>query len=140
MATWQAVNIQTGAVEGPKYYEISSASEIWVATLTTALANGDTIIGPPMPPGVYLENVVIDTDDLDGGGALTFTVGYAGALAAFISTTTIGQTGGIVSGNVAGMTGLTFAATTPVLVTITHAASPPTAGKMRIRVSYTASP
>ena len=140
MATWQSYNIQTGAVESPKLWEIGLTSEIWVATLTTALANGDTILGPPIPANTYLEALTIDCDDLDGGAALTFNVGYAGNTAAFIVASTVGQTGGFASLNVPGTTGLTFSQTTVVLVTITHAASPAVAGKMRIKVTYTASP
>jgi hypothetical protein len=141
MATWQAVNVLTGAVEGPKYTEIGAIEEIWVATLTTALANGDTVLGPTMPAGCFLTGITVDTDALDSGAGITFEAGYTGHLAAFIATgNTTAQTGGIQSANVAGVNGLTSTSNIQALVTITHVATTPVAGKMRIKLSYTANP
>lgn len=141
MATWQATNILTNAVEGAKYVEVGTVLAIWKVALTTALANGDTILGPQIPANTYLETVTLDTDDLDGGAAITLKAGYAGNLAAFIADgNTIAQTGGRTAANVAGTTGFTASTNTQLLVTITHAASPPIAGTMRLLIAYTASP
>ena len=43
MATWQATNVNTGAVELPKYNAEGVFEEVSVAALTTAFANGDTM-------------------------------------------------------------------------------------------------
>jgi hypothetical protein len=142
MATWQAVNVNTGGTEGQKY-ETGVTSEIWVATLTTALANGDTIKGPVIPANVWLQNVVIDVDKLDSNGSptITFEVGYTGALAAFIASgNTTAKTGGIAIANVAGTVGYTATTPTTVLATITAGPATAQAGKMRFLVSYTGNP
>lgn len=141
MANWQALNVLTNAVEGPKYIEVGVVVEIWKAALTTALANGDTILGPVIPAGVFVDGITVDVDQLDTGGGITFEVGYVGALAAFIASgNTTAQAGGIVGANVAGTVGLTFAVNTQVVATITHVATTPKAGNFRIKASYTASP
>ena len=140
MALWQATNVLTGAVEGPKYTEIGGISEIWKVSLTTALANGDTILGPTMPAGCFLENVSIDVGQLDSGTGISFTAGYTGHLAAFISASTIARTGGIQGANVAGTTGFTSTSNVQLLVTITAAATTPVAGTMVLKFSYTANP
>lgn len=140
MATWQANNILTGAPEGPKYTEIGTIDEIWSVVLTTALANGDTILGPTMPAGCYLTNVVIDTGTLDSSTGITLEAGYTSHLAAFIAASTIGQGGGIQGANVAGTVGFTSTTNTQLLVTITHVATTPVQGTMVMKMSYTANP
>lgn len=143
MAVWQAVNVLSNAPELPKYIESGDATEIWKVSLTTALANGDAILGPSMPYQGFMSNVTVDVADLDAGSGITFTVGYAGFPAAFISTSTIAQTGGLVSANVPGTLGFNqFAAgiNTQIVVTITHVASIPVAGQMFISIDYTANP
>lgn len=143
MAVFQAVNVLSNAPELPKYIESGDATEIWRIALPNTLANGDTILGPTMPYQAFLSNVTIDVTDLDAGSGITFTVGYAGFPAAFISTSTIAQTGGIVSANVPGTLGFNqFAAAvnTQIVVTITHVASSPLAGTMSISIDYTANP
>ena len=141
MATIYATNVLTGTTELPKYNATGSITEIWVASLTTALASGDTIVGPTMPAGCYLENVVTDWDDIDSGSGATFECGYTSHLAAFIATgTTTPASGGIQAANVAGTVGFTSTTDTQVLVTMTGTAGTPVAGKVRIKLSYTASP
>ena len=109
MATWNAVNVLSGTTELPKYNAFDHVEQ-WKVTLTTALASGNTIVGPTLPAGCYLSNVKIDTGSLDSGAGMVIEAGYTGALAAFIATSTIGQGGGIQSANVAGTLG--FSATT----------------------------
>ncbi len=140
MAVWQATNILTGAIELPKYIQIGVFDQMWSVALTTALANGDTILGPTLEAGLFLSSVKIAVADLDSGGGILFEVGYAGSPAAFITPTTIGQTGGIVSLNVPSGLGFTSAVNTQIVVTITHAATVPVAGTMVIELSATASP
>jgi hypothetical protein len=149
MAAWQATNVLTGAVEGPKYIEIGSIDEIWSVALTTALANGDTILGPSMPAGVFFSSATVATDQLDTGGGITFEAGYTSATitgipaapAAWIAaSSSIAQTGGVVGFNVAAALGQTFTGTVQMTVTITRAATTPKAGIMRLKVTYVASP
>lgn len=141
MANWQAVNINTGTPEKPKYNAVGPTTELWVATLTTALASADTILGPTIPAGTYLTGVTIASDSLDSSTGLTFEAGYTGTLGAFISTgNTTAQAGGIATMNVAAGKGYTATTDTQVLVTITHVATTPVAGKMRIEVTYLANP
>jgi len=147
MATWQAVNVQTGTTEVPKKNATNVTTEVWKVTLTTALANADTIVGPTLPMGCYLSNVRVDTGTLDSSTGLTFEAGYTGALGAFITGSTVGQGGGIQAANVAGTIGFKYAPGSPavdtdlpILVTITHVATTPVQGTMVIEVAYTASP
>src|ERR1700742_5087519 len=139
MANWQATNVLTGAVEGPKYVEVGTVDEIWSVALTTALALNDVILGPVIPAGTYLDDVKLDCDDLDGATSITMSVGYASHTAAFITASTIARAGGIQGANVAGTIGFTSTTNTQVLVTITAAAGTPVAGTLRILVRYTAS-
>jgi hypothetical protein len=112
-------------------------SVIFSVALTTALANGDTIYGPVLPAGYYLTNVKIDTPSLDSSTGLVLEAGYTGALGAFIVGSIVGQGGGIQSANVPGTTGFNAATATQILVTVTHAATTPVAGTLRIMMSYT---
>lgn len=140
MATWQAFNVQTGTIENPKYLEIGVAAVLWRAALGTTLMTGDQVLGPVIPPGVFIDNLSVDVDQLDTGGQITFTVGTAALPAQFISTSTVAQTGGIQGANVAGT--LTYSPTvnTQVIATITRNAAIPKAGFMRFKVTYTANP
>jgi hypothetical protein len=141
MATWQAVNVMTGTPEGQKWVEVGNTIAIWKVALTTALANGDTILGPTLPANTYLQTVIVDTDQLDTGGTIAFSCGYAGATAAFIAAgNTTAQTGGLIAANVAGTTGFSATTNTQIIVTITRGATTPKAGTMRISISSTANP
>lgn len=149
MATWQATNVLTGAVEGPKYIETGAIEEIWQVTLPTTLALADVILGPSMPAGVFFSACTVAPDQLDTAGGITFSAGYtaaaatgiAAAPAAWIATgNTIAQTSGVQGANVAAAIGSTFTGLVQMTVTITRAASTPKAGVMRLKLSYTASP
>jgi hypothetical protein len=141
MANWFATSIVTGSSNRPqKTLARNDASVIFSVALTTALANGDTIYGPTMPAGYYLTDVRVDTNSLDSSNGLTFEAGYAGALGAFIVGATVGQGGGIAVANVPGTLGFTAATPTQLLVTITHAATTPVAGTMRLLFGFTRDP
>ncbi|MDE2100377.1 MAG: hypothetical protein KGL39_24205 [Patescibacteria group bacterium] len=149
MATWQASNFLSGTPEGPKYLHDGIIETIWYVSLTTALANGDTILGQYLPANCFLSSVKVATDQLDTGGGITFTAGYASNPSAFITTSSVGQTGGIASSNVAsalgfnagsGVGGIGTGTNTQLVVTITHAAVTPKAGTMRLEMTFTASP
>lgn len=140
MGTVTATNVATGAVEEVKYIETKTMSEIYSAATTTALAITDTIVGPSLPAGTFLWDVVVDWTDVDSAASFTWTAGISGTLAKFISTSTVGQAAGIAHMNVGGNLGYSPAADTPVLVTITATAGTPVAGTCRISLIYTASP
>lgn len=140
MATLQAVNILTGTPEGAKYNASGDTSEIWTCPVTTALAINDIITGPTIPAGCYLGAVQVAFTDVDSATSILFTVGYAAHTADFITSSTVGQAGGIATMNVPLALGFTATTDTTVLVTITATAGTPVAGTVRIRISYTASP
>lgn len=142
MANWQTRNVLTSAVEGPKYNQIGLVTEIWSVALTTALANGDTILGPTIPANTYLFDVAVDVGQLDSNGSPTiaFEAGYVGALGAFIVGSTTARAGGIQTANVAGTVGYTATTNTQVVGTITTGAATAKAGTWVFRVTYTANP
>ena len=135
MGNVQAVNVATGTPEGAKYNAVGETTEIWRMAVTTALASGDTISGPVIPAGCYLTRLVVDCPAI-GSGA-TFTVGYSGTAAGFI---TGGGPAAYSILNVAGALGYTATTPTTILITMTASATTPVAGTIRIAVSYTASP
>jgi hypothetical protein len=140
MATITAVNILTSAVEVPKYVEVGNVSELYTAAVTTALASGDIIVGPVLPAGCFLVDMIVDTTDIDSGSVVTFTGGYASHTADWIASSTLGQTGGIVHANVAGALGFTATTNTTSLVTFTNTPGTAVAGTVKIGLVYTASP
>ena len=143
MATWQGVNVNTGQTELPKFDATGVTAAAYVASLTTALANGDVILGPVVPAGVFLMDVKVDVQQLDSNGSptITFEAGTAATAGQFIATgNTTAQAGGIQAANVAGTIGTTFSVPTAIQVTITHAAATAKAGKMVIAALYTATP
>lgn len=140
MATLQAVNILTGTPEGAKYNATGDTTELWTVAVTTALAINDIISGPIIPAGNYLNAVAVAFTDVDSATSILFTVGYAAHTADFITSSTVGQAGGIATMNVPLALGFTATTDTTVLVTITATAGTPVAGTVRIRISYTASP
>lgn len=147
MATWQTLNINTGEVELPKYNVEGSFQEVNVVSLTTALANGDTIIGPVMQAGLFVTDVKVVSDALDSASSklIQFEAGYinSGTFTAggFIATgNTIAGAGGFASMNVPAAYGLTFTNDITMAVSITAGAGTAVAGKMRLGMSMTASP
>lgn len=135
MGNVSAVNILTGTPEVAKYIETGTPVEIWRMAVTTALASGDTIAGPILPANCYLVDCTVDCGAI-GTGA-TFTVGYQGAPAAFISA---GAVNAVSHANVSGALGYTATTPTQILLTMTGTAGTPAAGTIRIAVEYTASP
>ena len=147
MAFWQGVNINTLAQELPKYNSEGVFEEIYVANVTTALANGDTIYGPVIQAGNFVTSVKAAVDSLDSAasGLITFEVGYQNSattvVGGFIPTgNTTARAGGIASSTVAASYGQTFANNTTVIAVITAGAGTAVAGAFRLGVSMTASP
>lgn len=131
-----------------------------LAFAAVALANGDSVNAMQLGAdasmnagfGPTIHNVTVDTDQLDTGNTMSFTAGDAASHARFISGSTLGRTGGIVSANVAGTVGYQpFAAAFtayPTLsqqlytlqVWITATATTPQAGTMRVLAEFTYDP
>jgi len=140
MATIQATNILTGAVELPKYNATGDTVEIWQAATGTGLANGDVITAMTIPAGNYLTGLSVGWTDVDSATSFSWTAGYTGHASDFITTSTVGQTAGIaVMNNPKGL-GFTATTDTVILVTITATAGTPVAGTVTIAARYTASP
>jgi hypothetical protein len=106
------------------------------------LTAGDTIVGPTVPAGVTVTEVLLDVDKLDGGGspALVLKVGDAGVTNRYISGSTVGQNGGYQVPNIAGATGYVPAANAPVIITVVTTANGavPASANVRLLVSYSA--
>lgn len=147
MATWQGVNINTGAVELPKNNVEGVFEEIYIAAVSTALANGDTIVGPVMQAGLFVSNVKVAADALDSAASklIQFEVGYINAgtftAAGFITSgQTVAGAGGIVSMNVPAGYGATFTNNITLAASITAGAGTAVAGNFRLGLAATASP
>ena len=140
MATIQAVNILTGTVEGAKWNATGDTTELWTAATTTGLVITDVISAMTIPANTYLNSLQVAFTDIDSATSFTFTAGYAGHAADFISTSTVGQAAGVATLNMPLALGFTATTDTVVLVTVTATAGTPVAGTCRIRASYTASP
>lgn len=147
MATWQGYNVNTGEIELPKYNTEGVFSEVYIAALTTALANGDTIIGPVIQANLFVQDVVAAPDDIDSGATATatFSVGYINAgtftPAGFIADgNTSAQTGGVAHLDVPAGFGRTFSNNVTVAASITAGADTIVAGNFRLGVALTASP
>lgn len=145
MATWQANNILSGTPELAKY-GLYDVTELWVASLTTALASADIINGPTIPSGSYVTDLVVDVDQLDTGTTVAFEVGYVQngttTAAAFIASgNTTARAGGIAFPNVAGTYGFTNATYNSVLqMKMTAAAATAKAGSVRFKLTYNYNP
>lgn len=140
--TVTATNIKTTSAPEPQWHEHGGIVQIVTAAVANTLAQNDTIVGPSIPAGCYLTDVIVDATDLDSDGTPTvaFTVGIAGSLAKFISASAVATTGGIARMNVAAAAGYVPAADTPVLLTITATATAPEAGTIKMAVLYTQAP
>ncbi len=138
MGTVTSLNVRTSGAMGVQFQEKCDFTQISTAALTTALDAADIIVGPSIPANCSLVDVTVDVTDIDSATGVLFTVGITGTTAKFISSSSVGQTGGIARMNVAGALGYTPTADTPVIVTVTVVATTPVAGTMKIGVRCTA--
>lgn len=147
MATWQAVNINSGTIEGPKYTTPADTTELWIATVSSTVASGDVVPGPTIPAGVWLTDLVVDSDQLDSNGAPTLAceVGYVmsgtTSAAAFIASgnTTV-RAGGVMIPNVGATYGFSPTANAVVQLQFTANAATGKTGKVRFKLTYNANP
>jgi len=111
--------------------------------LAAALELDDLIHMVKIPAGATLLDVILDVPDLDSDGspAITLSVGYTGALEAFISQSTVGQAGGIVRLSVPGGSQKLFAAADTIQVSAMAApATGATEGTIKLTALYTMDP
>ena len=112
-------------------------------TVLATLLTGDVFHMVKIPAGATVLDLILDASDLDSaaGNELTLSVGYTGALEAFISQSTIGQTGGIARLSVVGGTQKNFAAADTIQVSATAGAEVAQAsGTIKLTVLYTMDP
>lgn len=106
------------------------------------LTSGDTFVGPTIPAGVTVTEVLLDVDKLDGGGspAIVLKVGDATTANRYINASTVGQAGGYQVPNINGATGYVPAANAPVIITVSTTANGavPASANVRLLVSYSA--
>jgi hypothetical protein len=101
---------------------------------------GDIVHMVKIPAGATLLDVLLDMSDMDAGTDMALSVGYTGALTAFISSSTIGQAGGIARLSVPGGTQKVFVTEDTIQVEFTVAGSTTTTGTMKLSVWYTMDP
>jgi hypothetical protein len=108
--------------------------------LAAALDTNDLIPMVKVPAGATVIDVILDVPDLDSGTDVLMSVGYTGALTAFISSSTVAQTGGIARTSVAGGTAILFSAEDNVQLTVTLGPTTETTGTISLTVLYTMDP
>jgi len=107
------------------------------ATLLTA----DVIHMVKIPAGATVLDVILDAGDMDSATSLTLSVGYTGALNAFIDGSTIGRAGGIERLSVVGGTQHKFDADDTIQVSAkAGAGGADTSGTINLTVLYTMDP
>lgn len=93
-----------------------------------------------VPAGATLVDLLLDTTALDAGSNITLSVGYTGALEAFISQSTVAQAGGVARLSVAGGSQKFFAAEDTIQVSVTLQGATTAAGTIKLTVYYTMDP
>jgi hypothetical protein len=114
-----------------------------IYALAAALVIDDLIHMVKIPAGATLLDLILDVPDLDTdvSPAITLSVGYTGALTAFINASTIGQTGGIVRLSVPGGSQKAFAAEDTIQISATAApATGAATGTLKLTAIYTMDP
>jgi hypothetical protein len=101
---------------------------------------GDIIHMVKIPKGATLLDVLLDTSDMDAGTDMLLSVGYTGALTAFISSSTVGQAGGIARLSVAGGSQYKFTDDDTIQVEVTVAGGTTATGTMKLSAWYTMDP
>jgi len=112
-------------------------------TVEATLLTADVFHMVKVPAGATVLDVILDVSDLDAttGDELILSVGYTGALEAFISQATVGQAGGIVRLSVPGGSQKHFAAEDTIQVSATAGAEEAQAtGTIKLTVLYTMDP
>lgn len=106
---------------------------------TTILLTADVIHMVKIPAGATVIDVLLATTDLDAGTDILLSVGYTGALTAFIASSNVGQAGGVARANGVGL-GHKFAADDTIQVSVTLQGATTDAGTIFLNVIYTMDP
>jgi hypothetical protein len=109
-------------------------------TTLTKLIAADVIHMVRIPAGATLLDLIFDCAVMDASAALTLSVGYTGALQAFINTSTVGQAGGLERISVVGGTQKAFTAADTIQVSVETGPTDTTLAKMKLTVLYTMDP
>jgi hypothetical protein len=109
-------------------------------TTLTKLIAADVIHMVKVPAGATILELIFDCAVMDASAALTLSVGYTGALQAFINTSTVGQAGGIERVSVTSATQKAFTADDTIQVSVETGPTDTTLGAMKLTVIYTMDP
>ena len=138
---YSAKTLSGGGIQPRAGLELCSVSGVY--TVLATLLTADVFHMVKVPAGATVLDVILDVSDLDAttGDELTLSVGYTGALEAFISQATVGQAGGIVRLPVPGGSQKHFAAEDTIQVSATAGAEEAQAtGTIKLTVLYTMDP
>lgn len=106
-------------------------------TASAAVATADVIQMVKVPLGAIIVDVTLAVDDMDTGAALLVTVGDGGDADRFITSSNIGQAGGVARLNAAAGLGYTYVAEDTIDVTIATGPAGGGTGTVRLAVTYT---
>ena len=125
-----------GGIQARAPLALCSVSAVY--NISATLLTADVIHMITMPAGSTVVDLLLDAGDMDAGSQLTLSVGYTGALTAFINASTIGRAGGVARLSVVGGTLKTFAADDTIQVSATAGAqTADTSGAIKLTVYYT---
>lgn len=135
-STYKSDKAQAGVVT--RFLPTGVVAVVAEYDLAAALVLNDVIVGPTIPAGATVLQVILDSTDVDTGTpAVLFDVGDASVAARYISQSTVGQGGGIGTSAVAGAIH-DYAADTAIQITVhTAPATGATTGTIRLAVLYT---
>ncbi len=104
----------------------------------TTLPINSFLVGPVVPRGSVLLDVIVDSTDLDSNGTplITMATGVAGTPAAYIAASTVPRTGGRMRADVVGALPAVMTADTEIRATVTAAAATAAAGTVTITVLF----
>lgn len=137
--TFYSADCSTGSGIQPRA-GLSLVTKSGTYDLTAALVINDLIHMVKIPTGATVLDIILDVPDLDTNGspAITLSVGYTGALEAFISQSTVGQAGGIAKLSVVGGSQKAFTAGDTIQISATAApATGAATGTLKLTVIYT---
>lgn len=118
------------------------AASLKAKSQTVAVAAGHVInnwfVGPIVPRGALLLDVIVDSTDLDSNGTplITLATGVAGTPAAYIAASTVPRTGGRMRADVVGALPAVMTADTEIRSTIIAAAATAAAGTVTITALF----
>lgn len=106
--------------------------------IPSTYAINNWFVGPIVPRGALLLDVIVDVTDIDTGGSplVTMATGVAGTPAAYIAASTTPRTGGRMRADVVGALPAVMTADTELRATIIAAAATAAAGTVTITALF----